>query len=85
MQIMLTDERLRLMAKLTFHDIEKIAKIFVSWLFSNNDASLYPKYCQLQRYSQEMQSLSRDAITIPIAYKNPNTVFDQTVEARVSR
>ena len=49
MQIMLTDDRPRLMAKLTFHDIEKIAKIIFSWLFSNDDASLYPKHCQLQR------------------------------------
>ena len=83
MQIMLTDDRLRLMA--TFHDIEKITRIIFSWLFSNDDASLYPKYIQLQRYSQEMLSLSRYAITIPITYKNPNTVFDKTVEARVSR
>ena len=49
MQIMLTDDRPRLMAKLTFHDIEKIAKIIFSWLFSNADVSLYPKYFQLQR------------------------------------
>ena len=36
-------------AKLTFQDIEKIAKIIFSWLFPNDDASLYPKYIQLQR------------------------------------